>query len=131
MKALIGDSKTKIRARSSVWWSDIMSLGKHLPGDFFTNKIKYHVGIGYSIPFWHSSWFEVGILKDIFSALFSSSHLHEVSISGMGGWVQGECVWGDFGVDFTDEPEVEASLVRLAQLLPAAVLHKSRPDLLE
>ncbi|XP_058783689.1 uncharacterized protein LOC131658411 [Vicia villosa] len=105
-----------------------MSLGNHLPEDFFANNIKLEVGCGHSIPFWHAAWLDVGILKHVFPALFHASLLQDVAISGMGGWVLGEWKWGDLGVHTGAVSEETAALLILLPLLPAALPIGTGPD---
>ncbi|XP_058733926.1 uncharacterized protein LOC131605606 [Vicia villosa] len=129
VKVLVGDLNLKSRATRSVWWSDIMSLGKNLPKDYFDINIKFVVGCGYSFPFWHANWLEVGILKHVFPVLFDASLLQDVAISSIGGWALGDWIWGDVGVKNGADSEVAAALPTLFQLLPAAVPGGAQPDL--
>ncbi|XP_058741725.1 uncharacterized protein LOC131614114 [Vicia villosa] len=128
LKALVGEPKHIPRANRSVWWSNILSLRKYLPKGFFANNIKFEVGRGHSIPFWHAAWLDVGILKQIFPALFYSSLLQDVAISGMGGWVLGQWRWGDLGVHSGAGSEARELLPFLQQLLPASLPCETGPD---
>ncbi|XP_058725638.1 uncharacterized protein LOC131596924 [Vicia villosa] len=90
LKALIGDKKTGNRSKRSIWWSNISSLEKSFPEDFLVKNLKFRVGLGHSISFWHASRSDAGIIKDIFLNLFDLSLLQDVSISNMGGWIDEE-----------------------------------------
>ncbi|XP_058765925.1 uncharacterized protein LOC131639447 [Vicia villosa] len=53
--------KAKKDRSSSVWWADLLSLGKELPENFFTNNFLFQVGDGHTISFWKSHWLNCGI----------------------------------------------------------------------
>ncbi|XP_058726723.1 uncharacterized protein LOC131598107 [Vicia villosa] len=92
------NSSVKKDRKTSVWWADLISLGKDLPENFFTNNFLFQVGDGHTISFWKSHWLDGGPLKDRFANLFNCSLLQDVSIGAMGGWIDEEWFWGDLGI---------------------------------
>ncbi|XP_058775315.1 uncharacterized protein LOC131649574 [Vicia villosa] len=109
------------KSSRSVWWSDILALGKKLPEEFFAKSCKFRVGLGYSISFWHARWLDEGIIKDIFSDLFALSLLQDASIGGMGGWIDDVWHWGDLDILNPTVTGSTTDVNRLMLLLPAPV----------
>lgn len=106
LRVTIGGRKIAKVGAMSVWWADIIGLDKTISEDFFGNNCLFHIGDGFSISFWHSHWLEEGIIKLLVPSLFSKSFRQGVSIAGMGGWLEGEWYWHDFGISILSEEDM-------------------------
>ncbi|XP_058733735.1 uncharacterized protein LOC131605395 [Vicia villosa] len=93
-----GGIKNRREAHMSSWWRDIVALDSAKPEGFFNLNCKVSVGNGFTTSFWFSNWTRQGILKDLFTLLFISSVLQQVSVALMGSWQEGVWVWGCFGL---------------------------------
>ncbi|XP_058750806.1 uncharacterized protein LOC131623814 [Vicia villosa] len=86
-----GERGSKIPYSALFWWKDILKVGSSSPFDPIVNCSRVFIHNGYNSSFWDSIWLEGDIpLKVEFPELFKESLLKNVSVAGMGGWVEGE-----------------------------------------
>ncbi|XP_058726570.1 uncharacterized protein LOC131597930 [Vicia villosa] len=90
---------------SSVWWKDLISIGKLSVEDPIELNSRFGVGNGFITPFWESRWVDNHFLKELFPKLFLVSSLRRMAVASMGGWVDGVWKWGNFGVVLGDDTE--------------------------
>ncbi|GAU42670.1 hypothetical protein TSUD_106440 [Trifolium subterraneum] len=69
-------------AKHSIWWKDVVSLGRDFEVDWFKQHIGCRVGNGRDIGFWKFKWFGGHAFKDLFPTLFAKVTNHEVFIVG-------------------------------------------------
>ncbi|XP_058763266.1 uncharacterized protein LOC131636670 [Vicia villosa] len=118
-KSLSFSSFSSLSSRFSLRWRDILSFGRGALRDSIVEGCCFNVRNGYHTLFWESKWWEGGILKNIFPDIYEASCLKGVSVALMGGWVDGNWKWGDFGVTrvWGEERGIAASLGRLKILV--------------
>ncbi|XP_058786069.1 uncharacterized protein LOC131660769 [Vicia villosa] len=73
---------------------------------------------GFNTPFWEAKWLEGPSLKEEFLKLYKNSNLKGVLVAGMGGWYEGEWLWGNFGLKLGGN-HLAADLVKLKDRLEA------------
>ncbi|XP_058734060.1 uncharacterized protein LOC131605759 [Vicia villosa] len=95
----------------SIWWKDLMSVGKEEYNDPIASLCRFKIGNGFSTPFWEARWCGEFSLKDKFPVLYSASSLKMVSVAGMGGWINGCWKWGGCGINSFLLSEPSFSLV--------------------
>ncbi|XP_058784326.1 uncharacterized protein LOC131659106 [Vicia villosa] len=106
-------------SHSSLWWRDIMNIGRGYLRDPIVEGCSFVVRNRYHTLFWEANRWGGGILKDVFSDVYEASCLKGVSVALMGGWVEGNWKWGDFGISREKEAErgLSASMRWLKKLV--------------
>ncbi|XP_058776133.1 uncharacterized protein LOC131650440 [Vicia villosa] len=67
---------------------------------------RFEIGNGFVTPFWEARWLGNLCLKEDFPNLYAESLLKRVAVASMGGWVNGEWKWGNFGVVLHDDSDL-------------------------
>ncbi|CAJ2637710.1 unnamed protein product [Trifolium pratense] len=71
----LGDNK------SSIWWRDIIGLGKGREPYCFNSNIRSCVGNGFNIGFWNFKWFGNHTFRDLFPVLFAKEATQEAMVA--------------------------------------------------
>ncbi|XP_058751483.1 uncharacterized protein LOC131624543 [Vicia villosa] len=98
LKMCGGGEEKKVFSRCSFWWKNLIKIIPLSSFDPFIAHCRFSIHNGFSTPFWEAKWLEGCTLKEDFPNLYKISCLKKVSMTAMGGWVEGEWKWGDFGL---------------------------------
>ncbi|XP_058766322.1 uncharacterized mitochondrial protein AtMg00310-like [Vicia villosa] len=98
----VGSGGNRISSNCSVWWKDVVKSIYSTSFDPIEYFCRFSIHNGFSTPFWEARWLYDRSLKELFLDLYGISQLKCVSVAAMGGWKEGEWIWGDFGVSDVD-----------------------------
>lgn len=116
LRVIIEGGRRDMYSSKSVGWAGVISSKKRPPVIFFVNNCFFRIGDGYT-TFWHAHWMGEGIIKNLFSPLFEIYFLQDVSIAGMGGWLDGVWRWNDLGIHVLPGSDVVTAGALLLGLL--------------
>jgi hypothetical protein len=77
----VGGNIITTEANSSIWWRDIISLGRGLVDDWFKANVRCCVGDGKNIGFWKFKWYGNQPFCELFPDLFVKESYKEVPIA--------------------------------------------------
>ncbi|XP_058740932.1 uncharacterized protein LOC131613262 [Vicia villosa] len=112
-------SFSSISSHFSLWWRDVIKIGRSSFRDPIVEGCRFVVHNGYNTHFWEANWWGGNILKDVFPDLYEASSLKGVLVAIMGGWLEGRWRWGDFGVSIAMEADrgLSEGILRLKEVL--------------
>lgn len=89
-QAVLRGSDHKTSVKDSVWWKDLCAASTHKTNTLncFAGNIRFVLGKGNTIPFWHGKWIGGIPLKQAFRIVFNLSHRPNAMVCEMGGWQQ-------------------------------------------
>jgi hypothetical protein len=68
---VVGGSVLSNGSKSSLWWRDVIGVGRGFVDDWFKSNIECCVNNGKNIGFWKFKWFENQPFCDLYPALFA------------------------------------------------------------
>ncbi|XP_058749365.1 uncharacterized protein LOC131622352 [Vicia villosa] len=93
--AVIRDSDHKTKRKDSVWWKYLCAASSHKTNSFdcFAGNIRFGLGQGNIISFWHGIWIGGSPFKSLFPAAFYLSRRQNGLVCEMGSWQCGLWCW--------------------------------------
>ncbi|MCI09304.1 putative ribonuclease H protein [Trifolium medium] len=77
----MGRDTVRTDVRSSIWWKDVIGLGRGLEVDWFKLNVGSCVGNGQDIGVWKFKWFGNHTFRDLFPNLFAKEASQDVMIA--------------------------------------------------
>ncbi|GAU27776.1 hypothetical protein TSUD_215870 [Trifolium subterraneum] len=125
-KILTGET-SQIGAKDSIWWRDIMSIGKSINGLWFNSNVRCCVGNGNNIGFWKFKWHGNTSLGDLFPDLFAKEAFKDVLISERLRWNGNTADWNwQWREELVETEEQQFSVLK--DLLVGIRSDPTRPD---
>jgi hypothetical protein len=78
---ILGGTSSQIRTNESIWWKDILSLGRSLEEDWFKKNVSCGIGDGSNIGFWKFRWMGNQPFCELFPNLYEKEVSKEVLVS--------------------------------------------------
>jgi hypothetical protein len=79
--------------KDSIWWKDVLGIGRGVEVDWFKSNVSCCVNIGYNIDFWKFKWFENQPFSELFPSLFLKEAIQDVTISDRLSWNSDTHMW--------------------------------------
>jgi hypothetical protein len=123
----MGEISFPIGARTSLWWKDIIGLGRGTKDGCFNSNVRPCVGNGVDIGFWNFTWYENQSFSELYPDLYVKGMRQNVSVANRLGDF-GECsvISWQWTEQLSDSEEQQAA--ELSDLLIGFSLQQGKYD---
>ncbi|CAJ2631177.1 unnamed protein product [Trifolium pratense] len=105
----------------SIWWRDLLKIGRDDNGDWFRSNISNVLGQGNAIRFWKDKWYGPDCLMDLYPALYFKTSMPNCFVADTGFEHNGKWIWNICWAETlssTESDEAEELLYLLADISP-------------
>ncbi|XP_045809887.1 uncharacterized protein LOC123904244 [Trifolium pratense] len=105
----------------SIWWRDLLKIGREDNGDWFRSNISNVLGQANAIRFWKDKWYGPDCLMDLYPALYFKTSMPNCFVADTGFEHNGKWIWNICWAETlssTESDEAEELLYLLADISP-------------
>jgi hypothetical protein len=124
---MLGGTSSQTRVKESIWWKDVLGIGRSLDEDWFRKNVSCGLGDGSNIGFWKFRWLGIQPLCELYPNLYAKEIDKDALISNRVQRNDENIIWNWLWSDNLTIEEA-GQLLELQDLLVAIQLEPGRLD---